>query len=606
MKQLVIPEQHDINLGTYGPACEGFVDLIKSLFFKSKDNRKEKIEKIKNHRWPRFTMIKKELESDLKSTYDNPQWVEKNLVGNSGIVKIPALMFANVDGKLITKPEELAKIAQGMFSVIKEIVQQEKPYIELRHKLVDKIEKETDPAKVDQIWLDHEKQLSTTAADRVRNKKKAYPAFGFDTKKRSWPVDLSVASGRGAYEFSAYPGKQGETDGSFEVPTTHSAKHYAEAIRTILDICCELADIEQNTYIAYWDCLAVEYDDLKYGDDIFGYLCSSQGGWEVSDLASGAEGILSYIVCGLYIAMFDKHMPTPATEGFFDMFKSKKKENQLGSDDTLYKFDSRRAFDRICRFRDNPESFKLTEHKFSVADGLHLSIGGKSPVSIGQLATAYESTADAMLKLGAKFDKDRLAQARLLEPVIDKFERTVVAGMDKTGEIDQAILDSAMIPLIAVAPKVLNSYFHQFGKEQSQCDSWLGGNPFSLKEHIAGSGIFYDEWKDAPPPVASMPRADAHGLIKLFESFLKFSEATQPVFGEGVLDTEEMEHYVSYEWDRPVRHLYEKMNEEQRKAITIIYSHDSNSQGMMFSLNTASTKMFNSILKFIDMSITSI
>ncbi len=75
-----------------------------------------------------------------------------------------------------------------------------------------------------------------------------------------------------------------------------------------MDIVTTVIELHQPNYVAYWDILEVDYDELDYGDAIFDLICSSQSGWEVTDMIDDLEDILSHIVCGLYIAMFDKRL----------------------------------------------------------------------------------------------------------------------------------------------------------------------------------------------------------------------------------------------------------------------------------------------------------
>lgn len=301
MKQLIIPEQYEIDIGSYGPACEGFVDLIKG-FFKKKDPIAERLEILKKDKWQSFGGIKKTLEQDLKSTYDNQGWVEKNLPDAKGMITIKALSHANVHQKQITSPEEVVKVALSMLSVVKEIAHAEKPFTELRRKIISQIENVTDPTVVDQVWLDNEKQLKTTAAERhYQRNKKALPALGGSNKPgEEWPVG-SVRKGEfGFTEFNRYV-----TSGEFEAPSISNAKDFAIAVRKLVEICCELDTIYKESYIEYWECLAVEYDALKYGDEVYTQIASGQSG-EVYHLASTVAYDIGRIIVGFYIAMFDK------------------------------------------------------------------------------------------------------------------------------------------------------------------------------------------------------------------------------------------------------------------------------------------------------------
>lgn len=300
MKQLTIAEPHEIDIGPYGPACEGFIDALKS-FFTKKDPIKNRVEIIKNDKYMTFRVLETTLEKDLKLTYDNPAWVRKTLEGNSGFSNIAALVHANSEGKLLKTPEELVKIAKSMLEVVKEVARREQPFIEFRSKLIKQIQKERNPAIVDRVWLENEKKLSITAVDRQRQyDKKSHPAFGSDRQKHPWPVDFKPTT-RECFNHAWI-----KTSGEFVVPTPQNAKNFADAIRSIFDILLELTKIGGDTYVSYWDILEVEYDALSDGDAVFSYLCSGQDGWEVSDLAFDTKWTLCHIVCGLYIAMFDK------------------------------------------------------------------------------------------------------------------------------------------------------------------------------------------------------------------------------------------------------------------------------------------------------------
>lgn len=303
MKILTIPEQHDIDIGVYSPACEGFIDTLKNFFDKDKD-RKERVRILNEDSYKVFRLLEQTLEKDLKSTYDNSSWIKKNLSNTTSYVAIKTLTYAHVNGKAIKKPEELVKAAESMLVVVKEIAQSEKTFIEARRNLIKKIQTEKDGTKLDQVWLYNQKQLSVTAVDRCRQRGKSYPALGFDPKKETWPVDLKDTS---KSSFNTSPDKS--SDGYFEAPSVQNAHNFSRAIRTLLEITAQLIKISRETYVPYWDILEVSYDDMKYGDEIFSYICSAQNNWEVSDLADGVRWMIGHIIAGLYITMFDKYKP---------------------------------------------------------------------------------------------------------------------------------------------------------------------------------------------------------------------------------------------------------------------------------------------------------
>jgi hypothetical protein len=601
MKILNIPEENEQDLGAYGPACEGFIDTIKGMFFK--DPRKERALALSKEKHPRAKALEKDLERDLGLTYDNPKWIAKHLANNSGTIKIKALEHANVEGKVITNPAEIVKVARGMLDFLRQVVSREIPFVERRLKLIKEIENEKDPAKVDAFWVKHEKELKVTPVERMRTYvKKPVHALGHQgDDKEAWPFNFKDPRRNYFDSFGSV-----STDGSIETPTPTNAKVFATAIRELFEISKAMQDMEEEIYVPYWDDgLAAEYDLLEHGDDLYDNLFSSQTGWEVMDLVGGARYELGAIICGIYIAMFDKHMvaKTAANEGWVDrvknVFTSKRK-------DVDYKFDRQRAFDKACAYLESPEKFSLTGKAFTAADKLYLSVNGRAP-SIHELPAAFDKTAKAAMDLEKKFHKDRLSHASLCGPIIERFEHDAVNAMDKDGNMDEADLNKIMEPVVAAMPKILRSYYHTFGKEFHQCDGWVGGNPFQMMEKtrkIAGMTQFTGA--SAPLKYAeAVPAADEKSLRALIQVMRNHSYENQAYFGEGQFDLDEFEHYVNYRIDRPVSHLAGELEEqEQIDAIFALYSGYNNTQWLMQVLGETVDLVYVSILKYIDQSIT--
>lgn len=600
MKTLIIPEQTDLDIGGYGPACEGFIDTIKGIFVKNP--QKERAQALGKEKYVKIGFISKELENDLRLTYDNPKWIEKNLQGEGGVIKIKALEHANANGKALTNPGDIVKVAQGMLAFLRTVVQREKPYAERRLKLIKEIEKETDPAKVDAFWEAHEKELKVTAVDRMRTYvKKPVPGFGHaGEEKDAWPFNFKDTR-------RDYFDTHGSfvTDGSIEAPTPANAQAYAKAIRELMDIVVELRELEKQVYIPYWDSgLSVEYDDLTHGDDLYSYLFSSQSSWdeEAQGLVAGAEYEIGVIICGLYIAMFDKHMVTrqPATEGWVDRVK-----NVFGGKPKhqVMRYHGTRALSKIKDFVENPDKYRLTGTSFGINESLLLSMDGKPPI-LTALPEVYTKTVTEASKLCVTLRKDAEAHARLCEPLIRQFEKTMIDNMDKDGNAEQEVLDKAMLPLIAAIPKARRSYYYEFAKKANDlCKNWLGGNPFHftpVKRPDGETGMRNDYVKEQPVAVPALK--DINLVKKIAEAVLALSDLDHPGFKDGLFDDME-DFWMDYEFDRPVRHLWEMMNEEQMEAINAIYSYEDNSQSMHGTVTWRLGKVYISMLKYLDFSL---
>lgn len=595
MKSLIIPEEHDISLGEYGPACEGFIDTIKNLFFKKKDARQQRLKELKGAKDPYLNAADKELERDLKLTYDNPEWVAKHLAGNAGVIHITALGAACVDGKQLTTPEDVLRVAKGMFKVLNDIYQREKPFIELRCKLIKQIQNETDENKVHAVWKKHEQQLIVTAADRYRQKeKKPTPAFGTSPENKwmtTWPVDYINPKRQ---EFASY--LSGRGDGQFVAPTPQNAKSFLTTIREMMDMAIQADWIGQQAYVPYWDILDVSYDDLKDADDIFDYLCSSQGGHEVTDLAYGIENIFGIIISGLYIAMLDKHMVTkPATEGWVDRVKKVFGGRRAAES---VKFDASRVHSKMEDFIANPDSYVLTGKKFSAGDKLYLSIDGRPP-TLSHMPRVLERTLHDAAALGVKFYKDAEAQARLCRPLMERFEKTMIDNMDRQGNVDPEILNEAMLQLTAAVPKAKLTYFYQFAeKDYQDCVSWLGGKPFNFESRTYGNMTYFEN-TERDSATAIPAATDIKAVQKLVEVCLAHMEELAPSWKDDRFAYND-EHSISYEFDRPVRHLWDEMNEEQQSVISVIYSHEANTDALAALLEYEMNRLLNSLLHYIN------
>lgn len=598
MKILSISNEKGVDLGEYGPACEGFIDSFKALFGKKKKGPfDENLKAVKGTQG--YGVLVHKLEDDLRLTYDNSTWVNKEFAGASGLIQVKALAGANVDGKPITAPSEIMKVAQSMFVVVKDTFHRELPFIQKRKKLVEQIAQKKDPAYADQVWLDNQEWLKPTAADRFKQKYKGHlPALSNSPKEDGeWPISDKQ---KWNHVFSnAYPDHK--TDGMFEAPSVKNAKAFADTIRGLVKMLIELNKMAAESRLPHWEFLEVEWDDLKYGPEIFDRIASADGWYEVSDLINGLADICYTLSLGLYIAMFDKHMISrqPANEGLFDWIKNGRKLRSNPDGD--YKFDTARAFNNLKAFVASPDNFSLTGRNFTENDGLVLSLNGEPPRP-DQLAHEFDKTVKSASKLEKRFARDARNQARICGPLITRFEKTMIDAMDREGNVDQAILDKAIEPIIAAKPQIQSTYFHTFGKEQGMCNSWLGGNPYKLvpvsKEDTSH---FYNDYVKEVCVAVKAP--DQQSLLELAKVLLQYSDEKLPFFKEGMFDENE-DDWISYEFDRPVRHLADMMSDEQLSAINTLYSFESNTESLHLTVCSFMHKVYASCLKYIDMSIT--
>lgn len=607
MKVLSLDDTTD-RFGEYGPACESFIDSFKKLF-KHKSPQAERAEILHGAQYKELSVLSKDLDRDLRSTYENAGWVEKNLTDEKETVEVTALEHANLKGKALTDPREIVKAARAMMEVVHAIAAREQPHIELRRKLIARAVHIKDNAELDQLWVDNAKQLEQTAVERTRQQyKQALPALGCDEKTHTWPLDY--LDKRHSIEFTQFFGVK--TSGKIEAPTRTSAREYADAVRQLMEIVVEAEKIAKDTYIPYWDSLdnAIEYDRLKYGDEIFGWLFSSQTANNVSDLAGGIAFELGPIICGLYIVMFDKKLVSKkvANEGFMDIFRSKEAAHKNNEAAYHYKFDSQKVFRRLKAFYAEPGQFQLTGKSFTPEDHLILSIRGHG-ANPAEIAKALATTWKEATAVNDRMAKDTVKFGRIVAPLIEHFEKTVIAAMDREGNLPQDVLDAAMKPLVANAQRArAANAWNTFHLEASKYDGWLGGNPVQMEQQRLRDGTSYFDIKyDAPPQVPVGKARDAAQLRDILDVLFQYcDDADSFPDMKGSLDQYSVDEDTFFEFDRPVRHLWDVMNDVQRDAITAIYAHESTPGSLFTSICTREWDVAVSIMKYVDRSIASI
>lgn len=302
MKQINLDEYTN-NPFQFTPACESFIDAIKSIF-SGNNQHEETAEKLKKAQWPlKISELKKHLADDLSKTYNKADWINRNLPEKTTLIKISAMTIAIYDDKPLTSPAKVLSVARAMFTTYKEIAQNEKTYIELRKQLIQKIESSSNPnATAEKLWSENKNKLNATAADRWRAKKKSTPAFGsYSDVTKGWPAAVTAKANSG---FSWESSKKGT--GEFQIPSRANAKEYTDTILELFNIVQEIAKMREELYIPDWEGSGIDHDTLKDGDAIYTKIYSDDKICGVPQLGRLIEVEFARIITALYIVMFSK------------------------------------------------------------------------------------------------------------------------------------------------------------------------------------------------------------------------------------------------------------------------------------------------------------
>lgn len=281
LKHLVIPE---VKPGTVA-AIEGIGDFVSKAFGGKKEEiTSDKIQElIESKQNPNaLTQFAQEY---LNKTLLNQKWVDANLkTGDKSAVTCRA---AFINGKPESNPEKLVACLKGMQQVANHVLKVLDANTKLRQSLCKTLMSPHSPQQADDLYLKNKDKLISWPADYYlkHGGKNVQFAVGQNPadKETGFPVNRGKDDGT---SFENYYSNNAPSGCTVAAPTYESAQKYASCILELAGMIKQSRELAVKNRIPYWEFYAGDYNELRYGDEIFDTIFTSQANHAIFPLQS--------------------------------------------------------------------------------------------------------------------------------------------------------------------------------------------------------------------------------------------------------------------------------------------------------------------------------
>lgn len=240
-----------------------------------------------------------QLQTVLEKSLLNPTWVGKNL--KLGEKNAYPSKIAFINGKNEPNPEKLVAVLQEMFAAAQHTLKVLDPNIKLRQQLCKQMMSlNGNIEKADALYEQYKSKLVENPAEYylAHGGKNIKEAVGQNpaAKVLGFPV-LEIGDGYHVFE-SYYASSHVPQDCALIGPTNQTAKQYAELILKVMTIWRGAEAALKTSNVPYWDASDLDYNELRYGDEIFAHIFVGQ-----HDVPNDAMASVSYISYGLLSEM---------------------------------------------------------------------------------------------------------------------------------------------------------------------------------------------------------------------------------------------------------------------------------------------------------------
>lgn len=218
-----------------------------------------------------------QLQTVLNKSLLDQNWVRKNLKLEEKNAYPSKIAFIN--GKNEPNPEKLAAMLQEMFAAAQHVLKVLGPNIKLRKQLCKEMNAlGEDSEKADELYEKNKPNLPEIAAVYYleHGGKNINAAVGQNPASHAigFPV-LTIGNGHQAFE--GYYASSNVPDGCAIIgPTPATAKQYAETILKVMGIWRAAEAAVKESDLPYWDTSTLDYNELRYGDEIFNNIFVGQ------------------------------------------------------------------------------------------------------------------------------------------------------------------------------------------------------------------------------------------------------------------------------------------------------------------------------------------
>lgn len=222
-----------------------------------------------------YAARKKAVEALLNQTVFNKAWCEKSIKNKTSVHENE---YAFIEGRPVSDPVKLAECMTGpMFKGAKEAIDKLSDNTKLRFELIKKVNSAPDAEAADEIYEQNKSKLVADSAQAYIDRGgKSYSSVTADNMV-TWPYITYKNSKSVEFCSGIYNDKE---KNQLDQLTVQEAANWGRAVLQLLAVADSAHQLYRANYVPYWEDCKHEYDDLRYGDEIFEYIFSGQNGYQ--------------------------------------------------------------------------------------------------------------------------------------------------------------------------------------------------------------------------------------------------------------------------------------------------------------------------------------
>lgn len=218
---------------------------------------------------------KKAVEALLNQTVFNKTWCEKSIKNKTSV---HVSEYAFVDSRPVSDPMKVVECMTGsMFKGAKEALDKLSDNTKLRFELIKKVNSARDGEEADEIYEQNKSKLEIKPAQvYIARGGKKYPSVTA-SEMITWPYVTYKNSKNVEFCTGIYNNRE---KNQLDQLTVQEAANWGRALLQLLAVADSAQQLYRANYVPYWEDCKHEYDDLRYGDEIFEYIFSGQNGYQ--------------------------------------------------------------------------------------------------------------------------------------------------------------------------------------------------------------------------------------------------------------------------------------------------------------------------------------
>ncbi len=212
----------------------------------------------------------------LDKTVNDKSWVSKTI---SKKTSTHNSQYMWIDAKAEPSVSKVVSLLCGpMYDRADDVLLKLKSNTKLRLELIKKIESLNSAEQVDDLFKSNEKELGGDLVSLYKQNGGKNCSVISSIKKHEWPVEVYPFTNKEEFcEVISYHGKS-----PIEPLTENNCNVFGTSVLELIKTAIAAEKLYDENNIPYWEACPFDYDELKYSDEIFETIYTSQSPYQAS------------------------------------------------------------------------------------------------------------------------------------------------------------------------------------------------------------------------------------------------------------------------------------------------------------------------------------